>query len=142
VNLSSVLSIEHGFVLTYERKMQHVSSQAIRSEGRRQLLLSFGASAVFTLFLLVALASVTAHLAGQQVRGQSDNVMRGQVIANLAESVGVGVLLGTMEQRNNYITDLKPQRNSIDYQRASLLLVGLWERTGYQTSHASLFFIA
>jgi hypothetical protein len=54
---------------------------------RRQLLLSFGASAVFTLFLVVALASITSHLAGQQVRGQSDNVMRAQVIANLAESV-------------------------------------------------------
>jgi hypothetical protein len=48
--------------------------------------LSFGASAVFTLFLVVALASITSHLAGQKVRGQSDDVMRGQVIANLAES--------------------------------------------------------
>lgn len=53
---------------------------------RKQLLLSFGASAVFTLVIVVALASITSHLAGQQVRGQSDDVMRGQVIANLAES--------------------------------------------------------
>jgi hypothetical protein len=53
---------------------------------RRQLLLSFGASAVFTLSLVVALASITSHLAGQQVRGQSDDIMRAQVIASLAES--------------------------------------------------------
>jgi hypothetical protein len=53
---------------------------------RRQLLLSFGASAIFILSLVVVLASITSHLAGQQVRGQSDDVMRAQVIANLAES--------------------------------------------------------
>jgi hypothetical protein len=53
---------------------------------RRQLLLSFGAFAVFTLSLVVALASITSHLAGRQVKGQSDDVMRAQVIASLTES--------------------------------------------------------
>jgi hypothetical protein len=53
---------------------------------RRQLLLSFGASAILTLSIVVALASISSHLAGQRVRGQADEVMRSQVIQNLVQS--------------------------------------------------------
>lgn len=47
---------------------------------------SFGTSAVLTLTIVVILASISAHLAGEQVKGQSDEVLRAQVIEQLIQS--------------------------------------------------------
>jgi hypothetical protein len=53
-------------------------------------------------------------------------------------STGVGVLVETMEQNRQRITDLDLSHNPLG-QGASLLAQVFWDQPRYQTSHAFLF---